>query len=88
MKTYTNYRDALSSALSQRKMLLRTQRSMKDAQRMAQTCMLVESFLQRVPSNESVKRFVQTHYDRVVDMVPRRNANDSRVELFNQLRHA
>jgi hypothetical protein len=88
MKTYTNYRDALSSALSQRKMLLRTQRSMKDAQRMAQTCMLVESFLQRIPSNESVKKFVQTHYARVVDLVPRRTANDSRVQLFQKLANA
>jgi len=83
--TYTNHREALQSALSQRKMLLRTQRSMKDAQRMGQTVMLVESFLQRVPSNESVKAFVKKHYHRVVDMVPRRGVSDARVELFTQL---
>jgi hypothetical protein len=86
--TYTHYRDALASALKQRKMLLRTQRNMKDAQRMAQTCMLVESFLQRVPSNESVKAFIKMHYARVVDLVPRRTANDSRVQLFQKLANA
>ena len=85
-KTYTNYREALSTALSQRKLLLRTQRSMRDAQSMAQTVMLVESFLLRVPSNESVQAFVRKHYDRVVALVPsRQGVTDSRVELFKKL---
>lgn len=83
---YTNYRDALATAVKQRRMLLRTQRSMRDAQSMVQTCMLVESFLQRVPSNESVKKFVKTHHDRLVLMVPHKmGVQDSRVELFKEL---
>ncbi len=84
--TYTNYRDALATAVKQRRMLLRTQRSMRDAQSMMQTCMLVESFLQRVPSNESVKDFVKRHYGRLVLMVPHKmGVQDSRIELFRQL---
>lgn len=86
--TYTNYRDALRTAVSQRKLLLKTQRSMRDAQSVAQTVMLVESFLERVPSNDSVKDFVKRHYDRVVALVPSRmGVTDSRVELFKQLYH-
>lgn len=85
MKTYTTHREFLASIVNTRKLLLRTQKNEKDRKAMEQTVMLTESFLQRMPRNETVAEFVKRYYARIYAMVPARTTEDARLKLLNTI---
>lgn len=81
-KQPTPYRSLLDSAVRTRKHLLRTGRSMKQSTSINTTIMRCEELLMRMPSEETVKLFLQRNYQQVRDLIPARGPEDKRIQLL------
>lgn len=82
------YRKFLEGVVKTRKYLIRTGRSKKSSSMIQQTIMEAEDLLMRMPSEESVKRFLQLKYVHVRAMIPAKGLTDKRYQALDQLVHA
>lgn len=55
---------------------------------MRSTIMRAEDLLNRFPSEETVKRFIQNNYAQVYDLIPARGKADKRFETLNAIANA
>jgi hypothetical protein len=87
-KTRRPYRKFLEGVVKTRKYLIRTGRSRKNGGMIQQTIMEAEDLLMRMPSEESVKRFMQRKYVQIRALIPAKGNDDKRYQTLDQLVHA
>ena len=81
----TTARQFLTSVVSVRKRLIRTNACKRYSNDMAVTIMWAESLLQRCPSEATVRDFLRRHSGRVRELIPAKSATDSRIITLQQL---
>ena len=88
-KTQSNQgRKFLQGVVKTRKYLIKTGRSKKNEKVMNHIIMLSEDLLNRMPSEESVKQFLQRYYPHVRMMIPARGSDDKRYQTLERLVNA
>lgn len=79
------YREFLTSVVTTRKFLLKTNRSLKSGKTLDSTIMRAEQLLMRLPSEDTVKAFLTNNYHQVRELIPASSASDRRIVTLNDL---
>ena len=85
MKVQRPYRQFLKGVVSTRKRLIRTGDSRRKRTHFDSTIMYAEQLLMRMPSEASVKAWIQRNADRVRDLIPAQSPDDKRLQTLNTI---